>query len=114
MRMGVPDKTTTARVMRAVADRLNLDPEELKKGSSENSRTLARRIALLCLQQLFPLASNMTLGQIFGYDDHTWVGYHKRAINDLASTEPETWKKIESIVRAIVAEETARMEAEDA
>lgn len=97
----VPTRSVIRRVMLMVADHCGLTPEELMSDSKKRERVHARRISLMIIRRLYPMASNVTLGELYG-KEKDWVSRSIHGLQDIMYTDTDVRRDVESLVTTVV------------
>lgn len=93
----VPDKRIVRDVMLFIADQYDVTPDELLGRERSRERTHARRVSIMAIRRLFPVASNTTIGRIYDRD-YSWVCNNIQALGDELYTDKNVRDKVTDIV----------------
>jgi len=100
-----PDKSrqpvTIEKIQRIVAQKYNLEPEQLKARDRSESVALARQIAMYLCRTLSDEFSTTTIGEAFGGKDHTTVIHACNKIKRLLQSDPFFMQQINGLIQKI-------------
>ncbi|MBC7924381.1 MAG: chromosomal replication initiator protein DnaA [Bryobacteraceae bacterium] len=100
MTVGTDRKVTIDAIIRAVADKMGLQPSQLKQKTNAWNISYPRQIAMYIAKEL-TRASLPEIGKAFGGKHHTTVLHSIEKIEDKRHTDPDLQKIINSIVDSL-------------